>query len=110
MGRTRHTLGRNYEHYLKSCLSLIAYKTGNDPHHLQLPLLESQDSLCSWLREHRFSKNTPGRSLRMKQRVNAPPQLQFLVVDGWQYAVLAKYVNGANSLIWVRLRVVTDIA
>jgi hypothetical protein len=71
-----------------------------------MPLLESQSSLCSWLREHHISKNTSGHPLRAEQWANAPPQLQFIVVDGLQYAALAKYVNGANSLICVGLRAV----
>ena len=51
-------------------------------------LVESRGQRCSWLREHRFSKNPLGRAL-MLGRVNAPPQVQFIVVDGWQYAALA---------------------
>ena len=35
--------------------------------------------------------------------MNAPPQLQFIVDDGSQYAALAKYVNGAKSAISVEL-------
>jgi hypothetical protein len=93
-----------------SVVKSFAYKTGNDRRHLQLLLDESQSSLGSWLREHHFNNNTLGHSLRVEQWANAPPQVQFMVVDGWQYAVLAKCVNGANSSIWVGLRVVTVIA
>jgi len=32
---------------------------------------------------------------------DAPPQLQFIVVEGLQYAVLAKCVNGAYDEIWL---------
>jgi len=38
--------------------------------------------------------------------VNAPPQSQFLVRDGLQYAALAKCENGANPAICVELSVV----
>ena len=38
--------------------------------------------------------------------MNAPPQLHVLVVDGLQYAALAKCVNGANESICEELSVV----
>jgi hypothetical protein len=37
---------------------------------------------------------------------DTPPQLQFPVVEGLQYAALAKFVNGANASICVELSVV----
>jgi hypothetical protein len=35
---------------------------------------------------------------------DTPPHVQFIVVEGLQYAVLAKCVNGANASICVELR------
>jgi hypothetical protein len=37
---------------------------------------------------------------------DTPPQVQFPVVEGLQYAALAKFVNGANASICVELSVV----
>jgi hypothetical protein len=42
----------------------------------------------------------------MEHYVNAPPQFHVLVVDGLQYAALAKCVKGANALICAGLSVV----
>jgi hypothetical protein len=48
-------------------------------------------------------------SERVKEfKSNAPPQLQLIVVDGLQYAVLAKCVNGARASICAVLSVVID--
>jgi hypothetical protein len=38
--------------------------------------------------------------------IDAQPQFQFIVVEEWQYAALAKCVNGANASIWAELSVV----
>lgn len=43
---------------------------------------------------------------RVEFASNVPPQLQLIVVDGSQYAALAKLVNGENTSIWEVLRVV----
>lgn len=43
---------------------------------------------------------------RVESLSYVPPQLQLIVVDGLQYAALAKLVNGENASICEVLRVV----
>jgi len=40
-------------------------------------------------------KNIRSRS-KWKTSLNPPPQLQFLILDGWQYAALANWVKGVK--------------
>jgi len=40
-------------------------------------------------------KNIRSRS-KWKTSLNSPPQLQFLILDGWQYAALANWVKGVK--------------
>jgi len=46
------------------------------------------------------------RASRVETASNVRPQVQLIVVDGSQYAVLAKCVNGANVLTVAELSVV----
>jgi len=56
--------------------------------------------LGSWLEEDHHYIRTARCD---REASDAPPQLQFIVVEGLQYAVLAKWVNGAYDAIWLEL-------
>ena len=80
------------------------YNIGWWRHRLQLLLVESRGSLGSWLSDrpsvHHLSR------LRVETASDVLPQVQLIVIDGLQYAVLAKCVNGANVLTIAELSVV----
>ena len=80
------------------------YNTGWRRHRLQLLLVESRGSLGSWLSDHPSVNYY--RRLRVETASDVLPQVQLIVIDGLQYAVLAKCVNGANVLTIAELSVV----
>ena len=93
MGRTRHTLREGYVSNLLGAnwSPVISYNTVLSPHRLQMQLAGSQGLLGNWLEEnHQYIWII--RSYKAGR--DPPPQLQFIVVEGLQYAVLAKWVNG----------------
>ena len=80
------------------------YKTGWRRHRLQLLPVESRCSLGSWLLDHPSVQDLP--SFEGETTSDVQPQVQLIVVDGSQYAVLAKCVNGANVFTIPELSVV----
>ncbi len=79
---------------------VISHKIVFRCHRLRTPRARSRSLLGSWLEEEdQYIRAARGD----REASNPPPQLQFIVVEGLQYAVLAKWVNGAYDAIWLEL-------
>ncbi len=80
---------------------VVSHKTVFRCHRLRTPRAGSRGLLRSWLGEdNQYIRTTwDGREGGERRK----PQVQFLVVEGLQYAVLAKWVNGAYDEIWLEL-------
>ena len=102
MSSTRHTLERDYEHYLKSHqLLIVFYNTGHHRRHPQLPLDESQGRRCSSLQEHRFNKYTVPQGVlrgRMGERTSTIP----VYCSGWRAICCARHISEWSEFIDLR--------